>query len=106
MVIKTNYKEDLSIYTSKINDAALNSIIKFCGIALRGEDSQYVAVTDDVEVTRVVVGFAAKKLGLDDAAARAGIKKVHETMKADRTKLRTTVYYLLAENTGTLGKLA
>ena len=105
MVIQTNYKEDISKYTSKVNDAALAAIIKFCGIALRGEDSQYVAVTDDVEVKRVVDGFAAKKLGLTAEAAKAGIKKVHETMKADRTKMRTTVYYLLAENTGTLGKL-
>ena len=39
------------------------------------------------------------------AAADAGIKTVAEKMKGDRTKHRVTFYYLLAEATGTLGKL-
>ena len=51
-------------------------------------------------------GFAAKKLGLDAAAADAGIQAVVAKMKAERNKSRVTFYYLLAEATGTLGKLA
>ena len=38
-------------------------------------------------------------------ATDAGIKTVVEKMKSDRTKHRVTFYYLLAEATGTLGKL-
>jgi hypothetical protein len=104
-MIRTDYKENLSKYTGKVHDGALQSIIKFCGIALKGEDSQYVSMTDDAEIMRVANGFASKKLGLDEAATRAGLKKVHESMKAEKSKMRTTVYYLLAEHTGTLAKL-
>ena len=104
-MIRTDYKENLAKYVPHFNDGALQTIIKFCGIALKGADSQFVSMTDDAEVKRVVDGFAAKKLGLDDAKARAGMKAVHEQMKAEKSKLRTTVYYLLAEHTGTLAKL-
>lgn len=105
-MIRTDYKENLSKYTSNVNDAALQGIIKFCGIALKGEDSQYVSMSDDAEIMRVVNGFAAKKLGIDEAATRTGLKAVAEKMKAERAKMRTTVYYLLAENTGSLSKLS
>ena len=54
---------------------------------------------------RVVDGFCAKKLGLDAKAAGVAVRAVGEKMKADRTKHRVTVYYLVAEATGTLGKL-
>jgi Protein of unknown function (DUF2853) len=105
-MIRTDYKENLSKYASDVNEGVLQNIIKFCGIALKGEDSQYVSMTDDAEIMRVANGFAAKKLGLDEPATRAGLKKVHETMKEERSKMRTTVYYLLAEHTGTLGKIS
>jgi len=104
-MIRTDYKENLAKYVPGADQDKLSVIIKFCGIALRGEDSQYVSMTDPAEVKRVVDGFASKKLGLDAAAAEAGMKKVHEIMKAEKTKLRTTVYYLLAKETGTLGKI-
>ena len=48
---------------------------------------------------------AAKKLGLDAAAADAGILAVVAKMKHSRRKSRVTFYYLLAEATGALGKL-
>jgi hypothetical protein len=100
------YIEDIRKYTTNVNEAAVNAIVKFCGIALRGKDSRYVSVTDDAEVKRVVDGFCAKKLGLDAAAADRAVRKAGERMKSDRTKHRVTVYYLVAEETGTLGKLA
>jgi Protein of unknown function (DUF2853) len=105
-MIRTDYKENVAKYTGKTNQAALDAIIKFCGIALKGRDSQYVSMTDDAEVDRVVKGFAAKKLGLTEKETKAGLKDVAEKMKEERAKMRTTVYYLLAENTKTLSKLA
>jgi hypothetical protein len=51
-------------------------------------------------------GYAAKKLGLAADAADAGIAKTVEKMKSSPRKSRVTFYYLLAEATGTLGKLA
>mgnify|MGYP003407970521 CR=1 FL=1 len=102
-----NYAADIAKYTSKaVNAAAVETIVKFCGIALKGKDSQFVSVTDPAEVKRVVDGFCAKKLGLDAAAAEAAVKAAGAQMKADKTKHRVTVYYLIAENTGTLGKIS
>lgn len=101
-----DYVADVKKYTSNVNEAAVAAIVKYCGIALRGADSRYVSVTDPAEVKRVVDGFAAKKLGLDAKAADAAVKAAGEKMKADRTKSRVTIYYLMAESTGTMGKLA
>ena len=101
-----DYTADIQKYTSKVNKAAVNAIVRFCGIALRGKDSQWVSTTDAAEVKRVVDGFCAKKLGLNAKSAQAAIKAVGEMMRDDKTKHRVTVYYLVAEHTGTLAKLA
>lgn len=101
-----DYTSDIKKYTSNVNAAAINSIVKFCGIALRGKDSQWVSMTDEAEVKRVVNGFCAKKLGLDAKAAEAAMKAVGEKMREDKTKHRVTVYYLIAEHTKTISKLA
>jgi hypothetical protein len=101
-----DYSADIQKYTSSVNEKAVAAIVKFCGIALHGKDSQFVSITDAAEVKRVVDGFCAKKLGLDAKAAEAAVRAVGEKMKADRTKHRVTVYYLVAEHTGTMGKLA
>jgi Protein of unknown function (DUF2853) len=101
-----DYAADIKKYTSSVNAKAVDAIVKFCGIALRGKDSRWVSVTDDAEVKRVVQGFCAKKLGLDAKVAEAAVKAVGEKMKADKTKHRVTVYYLVAEHTKTLSKLA
>ena len=104
-MIRHDYKENLAVYVPNADQSKLDAIIKFCGIALRGEDSQFVATTDPAEVKRVVDGFAHKKLDLSPAAAEAGIKKVHSIMLHEHSKLRTTVYYLLAKETGTLDRI-
>jgi Protein of unknown function (DUF2853) len=101
-----DYASDIKKYTSNVNAAAVSSIVKFCGIALRGKDSQWVSMTDDAEVKRVVNGFCAKKLGLDAKSAETAVRAVGEKMKEDKTKHRVTVYYLIAEHTKTLSKLA
>ena len=101
-----DYAADIQKYTSKVNKTAVDAIVKFCGIALKGVDSRWVSITDEAEVKRVVDGFCAKKLGLDAKTAQAAVKAVGEKMKDDKTKHRVTVYYLVAEHTKTLSKLA
>ena len=101
-----DYAADIKKYTATVDEKAVAAIVKYCGIALRNKDSQFVATSDAAEVKRVVDGFCAKKLGLDAKAAEAAVKAVAEKMKADRTKHRVTVYYLLAEQTGLMAKLA
>ncbi len=100
------YVTDLGKYTTKVNEGAVAAIVKYCGIALRNADSALVAATSREELATVRDGFAAKKLGLAADAADAGIKAVVEKMKDAPRKGRVTFYYLLAEATGTLDKLA
>ena len=102
----SDYSADIAKYTSPVNQAAVDVIVKYCGIALRNADSSMVSGTDPEELARVRTGFATKKLGLEAAAADAGIQKVVEKMKGVNRKSRVTFYYLLAEATGTLSKLA
>ena len=100
-----DYIDDVKKYASNVNAAAVDAIVKYCGIALKGKDSQFVSMTDPAEVKRVVDGFCAKKLGMAAGPAEAAVRAAGEKMKADRTKHRVTVYYLVAEATGNLGKL-
>ena len=104
--MSSDYAADIRKYTAKINDKAVAAIVKFCGIALGGADSQWVSMRDDAEVQRVVKGFCAKKLDLDAKTAEAAVRAVGEKMRADKTKHRVTVYYLVAEHTAKLEKLA
>jgi hypothetical protein len=101
----SEYSADVAKYSSPVNEAAVAAIVKYCGIALRNVDSSLVSGTDPEELGRVREGFAAKKLGLSAADADAGMKKVLEKMKGVNKKSRVTFYYLLAEATGTMGKL-
>lgn len=100
----SDHVADVGKYAAEVNEAAVAAIVNYCGIALRNADSALVSATDRGELDTVRDGFAAKKLGLDAAAAEAGIKAVAEKMKATPKKSRVTFYYLLAEATGTLGK--
>ena len=101
----SDYAADIRKYTANVDEGAVKSIVTYCGIALRNPDSALVAATSPDELATVRDGFAAKKLGLAADAADAGIKAVVEKMKGESRKSRVTFYYLLAEATGTLGKL-
>jgi hypothetical protein len=101
----SDYLADVRKHAPQANEAAVATIVKYCGIALRSADSSLVSGTDPSELATVRDGFAAKKLGLSAAAADAGIAKVLDKMKGVRQESRVTFYYLLAEATGTLGKL-
>ena len=102
----TDYVPDVKKYTANVNEAAVAAIVKYCGIALRKPDSSLVSGTDPKEMATVRDGFAAKKLGLTAEEADAGINATAEKMKMASRKNRVTFYYLLAETTGTLGKLS
>lgn len=101
----SEYSADVAKYTSNVNEAAVNSIVKYCGIALQNRDSSMVSGTDPKELATVRDGFAAKKLGLNAEVADKGMQTVLAKMSSVRTKNRVTFYYLLAEATGTLDKL-
>ncbi|WP_298828241.1 DUF2853 family protein [uncultured Piscinibacter sp.] len=96
---------DVRKYTDRVNEAAVAAIVKYCGIALQNADSSLVASSDPKELKTVREGFAARRLGLSAEAADAGMRVAIEKMKAAPHKSRVTFYYLLAEASGTLGRL-
>lgn len=100
-----DYLADVAAFTTAVDDAAIAAIVRYCGIALRNPDSALVSGTDPKELGTVRHGFAAKKLGLDAAAADAGMRAVLAQMQGVQRKSRVTFYYLLAQATGTLAKL-
>jgi hypothetical protein len=102
----SDYLPDVKKYAPNANPAHVDAIVKYCGIALRNADSALVSASDPKELATVRDGFAAKKLGLSAADADKGIKAAADKMKGESRKSRVTFYYLLAEATGTLGKLA
>lgn len=106
MADNSKYYDDVDKFSGNVNNAAVDAIVKYCGIALRSKDASLVSCTDPVELGRVRDGFASKKLGLAGDAADKAIAAVCEKMKDDRQKNRVTFYYLLAEETGTMSALA
>jgi len=101
----SDYVADVKKYASNVDEAVVDKIVKYCGIALRNKDSSLVSASDKTELDRVRDGFAKKKLELEADAAEAGIEKVCATLKGVNQKSRVTFYYLLAEATGTMDKL-
>lgn len=99
-----DWAADVKKYDRTADDGAIAGLVRYCGIALRKPDSAMVAMSDAKETARVRDGFLKKKLGLtqSDADLDAAIGEVGQQMKADRTKNRVTVYYLLAKNFGKL----
>jgi len=100
------YMDGVKKYAADASDEAVKKIVGYCGIALQSKDASLVSCSDQDELDRVRKGWCTKKLGLSAADADAAIAKTCEQMKGDRQKSRVTFYYLVAQNSGTLGKVA
>ena len=95
---------DIKKYTSNVDEKAVQGMSKTYALVMSKADTRYVAASDPNEVATVVQNFCKKKLGRKEAddALTAVVKAQCEKMKADRTKSRITVYYLIAEHFGQL----
>lgn len=95
-----DYAADVKKYTANVDEAAVTGLSKAYALVLGKADTKYVAAADPKEVDRVVQNFCKKKLGRkeSDADLTAIVKAQCEKMKADKTKSRLTVYYLIAEH--------
>lgn len=93
---------------TKVNDAALQGMMKTYALVLNNADARFVSCGDQSEKDTVRENFLKKKLGLtnSDADLNAAIDAVCQTMKEDRFKSRLVFYYLLAEKYGKLGMFA
>ena len=95
-----DWSQDVRKYVPDADEGVIAAIVRYCGIALQNRDSSLVSFTDQTELDRVRENFLKKKLGLTapNSELDASIAAVGERMKADSTKNRVTVYYLLAEH--------
>lgn len=100
-----DYASDIEKFTSRVDQHAVDEIITYLGLTLHDRDAALVSATDPEEVETIRDGFARKRLGLSPEAADTGIQAVLDRMGGDAMKSRVTFYYLLAEVTGTLGRL-
>jgi hypothetical protein len=102
------YVADVKKYRPAVDEAAVAGIVKHLGIALRNRDSSLVSGGDPEETKRVRESWCKKKLGVTQADTEIdkAVADVIASMKADKTKERVTVYYLLADKFGKLGSLA
>ena len=100
----TDWAADVKIYRPDADDDAIAGLLSTYRLVMTNRDSAYVAFSDPTEVETVKTNFLKKKLSLteSDEVLDAALAEVGETMKADRTKSRITVYYLLAEKFGKL----
>lgn len=101
-----NYTESIARFCDKVDQTALETIVKYVGIALQSPDASSVAASDPNELETIKEGYCAKKLELTAEEATQAIDRVAEIMKHDAAKCRVTFYYLLADKTGNLNKLA
>jgi hypothetical protein len=94
------YVADVKKYTGSVDEAAVAGVVRHCGIALRSRDASLVSASDPAEIKRVADNFIKKKLAVTEADDKqiAAVKAVLDKMKADNSKSRVTVYYLLAEH--------
>jgi hypothetical protein len=90
---------DVRRYAPNADPKVVEGLVRYCGIALRNRDSALVSFSSPDEIARVRERFLKKKLALThpDAELDEVIVGIGETMQADRTKNRVTVYYLLAD---------
>lgn len=95
---------DVQKYAPNADPDHVAGIVRYCGIALRKRDSSLVSFSSPKETARVRDNFLKKKLALSlpDSTLDEAIASVGERMKADHTKNRVTVYYLLADHFGRL----
>lgn len=95
---------DVKKYVAEADETVVVAIVRYCGIALQSRDSALVAMSDKKERVLVRENYLKKKLGLthNDTDLDAAVVAIGERMKADRTKNRVTVYYLLADHFGLL----
>lgn len=107
MAKAADYIDDVRKYAPEASEETVGKIVKHLGIALAKRDSSLVSGSDPSELARVRESWLKRKLGLtdDDASLDAAIAEVVGRMKADHSKERVTVYYLLAEKFGKLGDL-
>ena len=101
---KIDYRPDIRKYVARVDEGAVEEIVRHLGIALHYRDSATVSASDRSELGLLRDGFVKKKLAVTetDTTIDSAIRDVMQKMAADQRKSRVTVCYLLAERFGKL----
>lgn len=102
----TEYLEDVKKYVDSPREDAVESLVGHLRLSLQNRDAAVVAASEPDELSGIKNGYCRKTLDLTPEEADAAIAKVCEKMKGNRAKSRVTFYYLLADASGTLSRLA
>ena len=102
----SKYLENVKQYVDSPNEDAVDSLVGHLGIALEQRDAANVAASDPKELEKIRDGYCNVNLDLSVEEAENAIKQVCEKMKGDNSKCRVTFYYLLAEVTNTMHRVA
>ncbi|TWT73041.1 DUF2853 family protein [Allorhodopirellula solitaria] len=102
----SKYLENVKKYVDSPNETAVEALVAHLGLALQSHDASIVAATDADELARIKTGYCSKTLDLTAEEADAAIAKTCQKMTGDKAKCRVTFYYLLAEASDSMGRLA
>ena len=102
----SQYLENVKKYVESPNEDAVLALEGHLGLALKSRDSATVAAGDPNELAAVRDGYCAKTLDLTKEEADQAIEAVCNRMKGNTAKCRVTFYYLLAEESGKMSRLA
>lgn len=102
----SQYLENVKKYTDAPNETAVEALVGHLGLALDSRDSAVVAATDSEEIARVKSGYCSKTLDLTPEEADQAIASVCKIMAGDKAKCRVAFYYLLAQESNSMDRLA
>ncbi|MCC9642311.1 DUF2853 family protein [Rhodopirellula sp. JC740] len=100
------YLANVKKYVPNPNEDAVESLVSHLRLALANHDSSIVAATDPDELAGIKKGYCSVNLDLTSEEADAAIDKVCKIMKGDKAKCRVTFYYLLAQESDTMHRVA
>jgi len=102
----SKYLDNVKKYVENPNEDAVESLVGHLGLALQNRDSAVVAAGDPAELNSIRSGYCSKTLDLSPEQTDAAMSAVLEKMKGDTAKCRVVFYYLLAQESGTMNRLA
>ena len=102
----SKHLENVKKYVDSPNEDAVEALVGHLRLALDNRDSAVVAATDPEELASIKSGYCSKTLDLTDEEADKAIEAVCATMKGDHAKCRVAFYYLLAQESDSMDRLA
>ncbi|AQS41986.1 MAG: Hypothetical protein BHV28_13020 [Candidatus Tokpelaia hoelldobleri] len=96
---------DIERFDSHPDRGAVERLTHYLLPTIQNHDAQFVATSEEQEVTYVEEKWAQDRLGASASAAHEAVAHVARQMKDTHNKSRITFYYLVAKKLGKLGAI-